>query len=159
MTREIDRNQLRQELQSFRVIVDYGMTFKKMISTGNYEHVDENIIEGNFPIQAEGIKKVVVELVNFERVVRTDEVLEALRQVGYRPIKIEELLALSAVYGKSLKKVLVVCLGSIWTNFFGDRYAVVLDWGNAEHCLRLVWCGDIWSEDYNFAVVKTKPPL
>lgn len=76
----------------FKVTVDYGQTLEQMIAAGKYDHVGPHFTPSErFPISGEGKVEREVVLVGPYHGHWVENVLEEL---GLRPAKIEELLAL-----------------------------------------------------------------
>ena len=113
--------------------IDYTMSLEEMINTGHYEHLRwfyntnevKDLILSKFTQLLSGIGKVDVEfkIFNFEpsrlplfrtdRYISTEDILSQIRRDGYRPAKIEELLAYGAAFPEAQRESTIHALGSL----------------------------------------------
>lgn len=138
--------------QEFRVCVDYGKSLQEMVQEGQYNCAQSIITQGIFSVQGEGRKKVKIRLFSFNRSIHSDEVIAEMEKAGFRPARIEELLALGAQRPALQKKFPIACLGSVY-----DEHSVpVLDWSEAGQWrfMGLCWDGHGWEERWRFAAVR-----
>ncbi|MBI5071951.1 hypothetical protein HZB93_03635 [Candidatus Falkowbacteria bacterium] len=82
----------------FKVTVDYGLTLSEMIAAGRYDVVDSYITTEYFPVTGKGRVEREVVAVYLNREVKDGDVIAELALRGFRPAKIEDLLALSALH-------------------------------------------------------------
>ncbi len=139
---------------TYSVVVDYTKSLSQMVKAGKYELVNSNIIADHFPIKGEGQQEVEVTLFHFGRTMSSEEVISELKKAGYRPARIEELLALGAERPELQKQFSVVALGSVWRSPVGGRSVPCLDWCAAGRNLRLRWLGFGWGGGWRFAAVR-----
>jgi len=144
----------------FKVVVDYGQPLDEMIAAGKYDgYINSDITEKHFPIPKipAGLPakvKLNLELVHFNKVMTSDQVLAELKKQGLRPATLPELLAFGAAYPDKQRESPIVALGSVWRLPDGYRYVPCL-WSFAdERDLNLSWFGDGWNEFYRFLVVR-----
>ncbi|MGH9460150.1 MAG: hypothetical protein ACRD1X_02955 [Vicinamibacteria bacterium] len=136
----------------FPVAIDYSQSLVAMIQTGRYDWVNSDITEKHFPV-ASGPAQVSIELVHFNRVMSTDDVLSELDRRGLRPATLPELLAFGEKYPEKQRKFPIIALGSVWRYWLGGCHAPYL-WGNAlVRCLFLFWLGR-WRGRCCFAAVR-----
>ncbi len=143
-----------------KVVVDYGKSLAEMIAAGKYDgYINSDITEKHFPIPKipAGLPtkfELNLELVHFNRVITSNQVLDELRKQRLRPATLLELLALGATYPEKQREFPIVALGSVWRYLNGDRYVPYL-WSNADgRDLRLDWFVRDWDEDYRFLAVR-----
>jgi hypothetical protein len=98
---------------SFRIVVDYGLTLDAMIMAGQYEFWSERITPQAFPITGEGKQGLTAQLIHFNRRISTRDVLKELDKMGLRAGRIEELLAFGATFPEIQRKFFVIALGSV----------------------------------------------
>jgi hypothetical protein len=77
-----------------------------------------------------------------------------MEKAGYRPARIEELLALGASQPELQKEFPIVALASVWRGPGGDRRVPYLRWDVAGRRLDLSWFEYGWTGDYRFAAVR-----
>jgi len=97
---------------SFKVTVDYDRRLERMIEDGKYDWNNSDINAKNFPIEGKGTAEVDIELVHFNRVMESDDVLKELDKMGFRPATLPELLAFGAKYLDKQREFPIVALGS-----------------------------------------------
>ena len=137
---------------SYPVVVDYNCSLDEMIKAGNYGYVNPRITASNFPIQGEGKREVEVVLFSFNRrIIRSEEIIIEVKKRGYRPARIEELLALSEKYPDLQQRFPIVALGSVWYDDY-DVVPVVCR-GNGQCRLGLSIYACNWNQNYSFATV------
>ena len=138
----------------FRVTVDYSRSLAEMIAAGKYDWSNSGITADHFPVKGEGVSEVELTLVHFNRFMSTDAVLKELAKTGFRPAKIEELLALGEKYHDLQREFPIVALGSVWRDPGDDRRCACLWGGDSRRSLSLDWLGDGWHENFRFLVVR-----
>jgi hypothetical protein len=143
----------RKTVNGYPVTVDYRQSLKAMIQVGRYDWVNSDITEKHFPITP-GPKDVSIELVHFDRVMSSDDVLAELDCRGLRPATLAELLAFGAKYPEKQREFPVVALASVWRCSGGFRRVPFL-WSDAgERSLGLGWLAFWWSALCRFAAVR-----
>lgn len=148
------RKALGLERLEFRVRVDYNLSLKQMIGACDCDWNNPNITEENFSLCGEGARKYVVELINFNRVLFSNEVEKELKTRGLRPAKIEELLAFGVTYPEEQRKFPIVALGSVASVRGGDRVAALAGPGASSRYLSLYWYAYDWHGDFRFLAVR-----
>lgn len=127
-----------EDLGIFKVTVDYNLTQEQMIAAGKYDQVGPLFSE-HLPISGEGKVEREVVLVGPYHGHWGNFVLEEL---GLRPARIEELLALAATHPDLQKKLPIVALGSRLRGH--DQFPYVC-WSKNKRCLTQNWgvpCSD-----------------
>lgn len=137
---------------SFRVAVDYGRTLKSMVDAGKYDWVNEDITQEHFPVSSQGGDEVSI--FHFNEEIASENAILAMDREGFRPARIEELLALGEKQPELQKQFPIIALGSIWLDPGGDRCVAYLDFDGSERLLCLDWFDDSWSRDCRFAAVR-----
>jgi hypothetical protein len=140
--------------QVFKVTVDYSKSLAEMIKAGHYGWVNDAIVADHFPVQGEGQNEVEVALFHFNRNISSDDAIAEMEKAGYRPARIEELLALGASQPELQKEFPIVALGSVWQDPDGDRDVPYLFCGDAKRGLDLRWFESDWGVLYRFAAVR-----
>lgn len=141
----------------YPVAVDYGKTVEEMVSAGHYDRKNDDINSRNFPVKGEGTKGTInvnLELVHFNKSVRSKDVLAHLEANGMRPATVEELLAFGATYPEIQREFPIICLGSFWVGPDDDRYMPCLRRGGSRRVLGLNWFGYSWGEVCRFLAVR-----
>ena len=141
-------------LPTFQVTVDYGKSLAEMIAAGNYDWVNEDITQDHFPIKGSGQEEKEVVLFHFDKVMTSEQAITDMDKAGFRPVLIEEFLALGAQQPELQKKFPIICLDSVWRSSHGDRYVPCLDCDGARRDLHLYGLGLAWVVDYRFVAVR-----
>lgn len=128
--------------------VDYGRDVRKMIAACSRCHANLNITSQNFPTDRTGVCELEVVLVHFNRVIKSEEVLNELDAMGLRPDELQELLAVGAGLTDKQKQFPIIALGLIWRNPRGDHCVPVL-WNYGRE-LNLGRFDVSWLEDCRF---------
>lgn len=111
---------------SFTIFVDYGIGIETLLARGRYEWFDAiGITAERFPADRTGTAGIEVVLINFGHVVATDEALDELNWMGYRPADAHELLQLGVEH--EYLPYMIVELGSVWHDEKGRHITIVLD--------------------------------
>ena len=86
----------------YQAMIDYELTFDQMIEIGHYDDVHRiDVTRKHFPIIGKGKREAMIKLFpnSFNnKPIDLDAVTSLMRQTGYHPGKIEELLALGATF-------------------------------------------------------------
>ncbi|TSC96662.1 MAG: hypothetical protein Athens101426_241 [Parcubacteria group bacterium Athens1014_26] len=103
-------------MELFTVEVNRELTLKEMLEIYPFERVHYNITPQHFPIIGRGRTLISIGALNFGKKIISAEVENTMRILGYRPAKIEELIAFSEICFKDkvLRQASVAALGSIW---------------------------------------------
>jgi hypothetical protein len=143
----------RKTVNGYPMTVDYRQSLQAMIQAGRYDWVNSDITEKHFPITP-GPKDVSIELVHFDRVMSSDDVLSELDRRGLRPATLPELLAFGAKYPEKQREFPIVALASVWRSWVGSRHVPCL-WSDADgRYLGLGWLVCRWGAHYRFAAVR-----
>mgnify|MGYP001567436333 FL=1 len=133
----------------FSVVVDYAHTLSKMIQDGHYDSVNDDITADHFPVSGEGVVEVKLELVHFDRVMESDDVLKELDKAGLRPATLAELLAFGAKYPELQRQFPIIALGAVWQRR-GSRRGVPALCSSSGRLLALVYFARRWYGPYRF---------
>ncbi len=84
----------------YPVKVDHSLSFDQMVEAGKYDEVSEGASAREYPIvPTSGVSEVGIRLFCFFReYLTTQQVVRRMKQRGYRPATVPELLALGAAY-------------------------------------------------------------
>ncbi|MBI3825640.1 MAG: hypothetical protein HY294_06580 [Candidatus Rokubacteria bacterium] len=138
---------------AFPVTVDYHWSLDAMIKAGRYGWVNLDITAEHFPVKP-GPAEVSIELVHFDRVMSSDDVLAEFDRRGLRPATLPELLSFGAKYPEKQREFPIVALASVWRFWYGFRGVPFL-WGLAGgRDLSLIWLDDWWIAHFRFAAVR-----
>ena len=139
---------------AYRVTVNYDQPVADAIAAGEYNWVNSDIIQKNFPTNRTGKTECEIELVHFNRVVSTKEALAELDKRGLRPAELHELLALGAEHPKLQREFPIIGLGSVWRSSSGGRGCPYLLGSGSKRGLGLRWVEDGWGGSCRFAAVR-----
>ena len=138
----------------FKVAVNYARPLMEMIRAGKYDYVNSDIIAKHFPVKGKDILPVELELVHLNKYISSDDAIAEIKQRGFRPAKIEELLAFGEKYPEEQRKYPIVALGSVWRSWRGIRDVPYLGGRGDGRGLSLDCFGYDWDEDFRFLVVR-----
>jgi hypothetical protein len=135
------------------VVVDYSRSLTKMIADGRYDEVHKEITPRNFRLSATGFWQIELTLVQFKHPVAPLEAVMLMKEEGYRPATIEEILALGSQHPELQRRIPIVGLGSARV-VENRRYVPCLGGSESARALTLVVIYRQWSTCYRFAFVR-----
>jgi hypothetical protein len=140
--------------EPFYVTIDYGRTLEEMIASGKYYWRDSDINVKNFPIEHVGKVDVNIELVNFDCIMESDDVLRELDKMGFRSATLPELLAFSTAHSETQRGFPIVALGTVWRDLCGNHNVVCSYSDFHVRRLFLRWSDIYWDTLFRFAAVR-----
>lgn len=138
----------------YLVMVDNDQTLEQMIAAGRYGWKMPNINAKHFPLTGTGKVAVNLELIHFNRAIDTNDVLKEIDARGYRPATIAELLALGASQPELQRQFMIIALGSVYRDMFGNGEVVSLDGCISSRGLNLSALPGVWGRLCRFAIVR-----
>lgn len=139
----------------FTILVDYSQSLAQMISSGKYDWVNSDITEEHFPTgKAGGKAEFHLELLHFNKVMFSDQVLTEMKKRSLRPATLSELLAFGEKYPEEQRKYPIVALGSVWRHWGGRRRVPFLCSYADGRGLGLRWFGYGWVGGCRFLAVR-----
>lgn len=139
---------------TFHVVVDYSKSLQEMVSEGCYDWVNNEITPEHFSVEGDGQQEKDIVLFHFGRYISSEDAIVEMEKEGYRPARIEDLLALGASQPEIQKQFPIVALGSVWRHPDGHRHVSFLDWDGLGRRLYLAWFGLDWNDAWRFAAVR-----
>jgi len=136
-----------------KIIIDYEKTIEQAINDGNYDWKNKNVNSNNFPMPigiVGGIVEIETKLFQFNKTLRSNEVIIEMQKSGYRPAILIELLALGKKFPELQRQFPIMALGSIWKNALGQVEVPYLDVFGGKRGLHLTWIGFQWISCYRF---------
>lgn len=144
----------------FSLFVDYSRLLDEMIKDNKFDRINPYIAEKNFPINKRPNGELDMKVFSAEdlvgqiRWVSSDEALQALEKMGYRPAELPEGLAYAKVNPDKQRLYAIGLLGSIWHPWPTPRLVPVL-WGdNTGRLLSLNRFMDGWRSCDRFLAVR-----
>jgi hypothetical protein len=138
----------------FRVVVDYSKSLAEMIKEGKYNWHDPAVSRSHFPVKGKGKISLNLELLNYGKFMKTDNIFRDMDSCGLRPATIFELLALGATYPEKQLEFPIIALGSVWPNACGDGCVGCLRRDVEGRGLYLSLYHGPWRSHYRFAAVR-----
>jgi hypothetical protein len=135
-----------------RIIVDYDLSLKEMLALGHYSYVDKKINPAFFPSSNKGKKEIFVELVHFDCLMLSGEVIGCLKKMTLRPATITELLAFGAINPNERRFSPVLALSST-ALVSGERQIPCLKAGFSGRALCLLCWSDLWRNHCRFLAI------
>ncbi len=136
-----------------RLDVDYSASLQEMIRAGRYDEVHEDITPRNFRLSAHGHDEIEITLVQFQNPVAPLEAVVLMKERGFRPAVIEEILSLGAQHPDLQRSIPIVALGSARV-IKNRRYVPCLGGSQSARQLNLVVIYRRWSIYYRFAFIR-----
>lgn len=139
---------------AFPLKVNYDLSVESLVAHGKYDWKNDNITTNNFPTVRKGEANLVLELVHFNKVLTSEEVLKELDKMGYRPAELHELLSFGEKYPDIQRQFTVFALGSLWRYWNGDRLVPYLRRCGGGRGLDLSYFSYGWGGRCRFAAVR-----
>lgn len=153
----VDREALRKTLGltplEMQFFVDCGMTLDQMIAAGSYDWTNSDITAKRFLLSGTGKVAFEPKIFHFDRDISSENAIKEMEKDGFRPAKIEELLAYGAILPDEQRKHPIIALGSV-AEVGGVRHVPCLDSYDSERDLDLDWWGGAWSGRCRFLGVR-----
>lgn len=142
---------------TFPTKVNYDLSVELLAENGKYDWNNYDVSSKNFPTTRKGEADLVLELVHFNQVLTSKEVLKELDKRGLRPAETHELLSFGIKYPKEQRKYPIVALGSVWHGGWNDSLLSPCLWRDSgdreQRELSLGWSDIGWDEYYRFLAV------
>jgi hypothetical protein len=138
----------------FHIVVNHAESLAQMITVGNYDWVNPNISEKNFPVKGKGQVEFNVELVHYGKSMNSDNIVQDMASRGLRPATLLELLAFGTAYPDKQREFPIVAFGSVRLRWNGQEYVACLNGDGSKRGLRLRFWGGDWDDDYRFLAVR-----
>lgn len=103
-------------------------TIRMLLNSGSYDWQNTDISDKNFPQYKTGNRKILMQLVSFEKVIGTQDVLRRLKKSNLVPANPAELLTLGTIHPRIQLQYPIVALGQRWSLPNGDELVVCLAW-------------------------------
>ncbi len=153
----VDREALRKTLGltplEMQFFVDCGMTLDQMIAAGSYDWTNSDITAKRFLLSGTGKVAFEPKIFHFDRDISSENAIKEMEKDGFRPAKIEELLAYGAILPDEQRKHPIIALGSV-TGIGGDRHVPYLDSDGSRRVLDLYWWSCEWLGNDRFLGVR-----
>lgn len=140
-------------IKSVTIFVIPDLTLAQRISSGNYDWKNDNIIEENFPHDANTVGEWEYRLIHPNKDISSEDAKALCESDGWQAAKLEHLLAFAEEFPEEQKKYSIVELGSVCElgNF---RYVAALWYGVVKRGLGLYSRGGGWSSRCRFLSVR-----
>lgn len=136
----------------YPITIDYTKSLYEMIDSTQVKWFNPEVNPARFIICGVGQKECNVELIRFNRTVLYHVVLRQLQDIGRRPTKIEELLALAAAHPNLQCRFPIIGLGST-CRINGSERVPFLHGRRNTRDIRLSHIDVAWSTSFRFAAV------
>ncbi|MEK7637341.1 MAG: hypothetical protein AAB402_03080 [Patescibacteria group bacterium] len=151
---------LAPDITVYRVTVNRDKNLKAMIEAGQYDWTDPDVTDERIlQVEGSGMVEVDIKLFHYNRPMDEDDVYNDLRH-GYRPAKIEELLALGAnLKTRDLQRQFpIVAFGSVCLclDGYGHHHHPCLSGDESDRRFYKASFNTTWPDIWRFAAV-SKP--
>ncbi|OGY67023.1 MAG: hypothetical protein A3B16_02790 [Candidatus Zambryskibacteria bacterium RIFCSPLOWO2_01_FULL_45_43] len=137
----------------FPVRVNYDLSVESLVAQGKYDWKNDSINSKNFQTSRKGEATLNLELVHFNQVLTSEEVIAELKKRGLRPAELHELLSFGVQYPEEQRRHPIVALASVCQSWSGCRFVPYLWVVDNERRLYFDYFDDRWYENYRFLAV------
>jgi hypothetical protein len=133
--------------------VPAGIDFETRVARGGYGWRYDALTEARFPVRDDQIGTREQKLFHFNRSVSSDDAAQLIRDAGYEPARIGEVLAFGEASPEAQVRHPVVGLGSV-AEIDGKASAPTLWFDGERRTLDLLWLDGDWHRNYRFLGVR-----
>ncbi|MBI4088541.1 hypothetical protein HY415_00365 [Candidatus Kaiserbacteria bacterium] len=141
----------------FRLTIDYGQPFERMIAAGRYDWKNGDITAKRFPITGKGVVEFEGRYFHFNRYISSENAIQEIEAADtanpWSAAKIEHVLSHGTAFPEKQRKFPIIGLGSV-AEVDGDRSVPGLDKYGSERGLGLDWFDDDWDPICRFLAVR-----
>lgn len=142
-------------MRDFILTVNYDHSLKQMIEAGEYDWTDMDFVSSRFPIVGTGVRKFEANVFHFGCSVSSEMAVKAINILGWKPGKIEHLLAYGGKHPVDQLKFPIVAIGSVAEVFLGYAAPCLRSSGPAMRSLTLPRVTNSnWANWYRFLAVR-----
>jgi len=138
----------------FHLIVGGNRATEELVQAGKYNWVDENITNQNLPMRPRPNGEVVIELLEFDHDVSSEEVIKGAQKRGLERPSYEDALFFGEQHPEEQRKRPIVFLHEPWQSPRGGRNVLVLYGDSSGRSLSLDCFGGRWRRRYVFVFVR-----
>ena len=138
----------------YSLSIDYEMSVDEAKKRGNYDWVNNNITQENFPTKRKGKAEIEIKLFHFNRYISSEDVIKEMDNAGYRPAELHELLVLGEKYPDLQREFPIAALGSVWLAPDGNRDVPFLNRLGSKRILNLSWLELDWNGRWRFVALR-----
>jgi hypothetical protein len=136
------------------VAMNYATSIEVLVKRGKYNWSNSNITTKNFPTKYTGKSDLEIDLVHFNRIISSEDVITELDKMGLRPVEAGELLKFGIKYPDVQKDFPIVALGLVWRDLGGNREVLCLLRNGVERNASLNYFAGAWDDYYRFAATR-----
>lgn len=146
-------------IEHYTITVQYAgkETIKNLLKEGEYDWVNEDITDKNFPVKKTGKEEIEISLIHFDEAFDNGDcqVIKKLDKLGYKPANPAQLLALGAKYPDLQRQFPIAALGHPYSFAPGSNRSVVCLFRNptCRHAY-LNWLEGSWYSYWRFAALR-----
>jgi hypothetical protein len=136
------------------IIGSKNRTTEEMVEAGKYDWANDDVNSKNFPMRPRPAGKRVIELIEFDHDVSSEEALEEARKQGLEQPDYEDALDFGEQFPEIQRKRPIVFLHKPWQDPDGNLRVLVLSGDSSLRELRLAWFDHGWDRRCVFAFVR-----
>lgn len=135
------------------VTVAAGIDFEERVARGNYGWRNGDLTEERFPVTEDQCGAREQKLFHFNRSLSSDQAIQEIREAGYEPGRIGDILVFGEVFQAEQRRHPIIGLGSA---VMVDRsLSVPALWFDGDRrTLDLIWYDGDWHRNYRFLGVR-----
>ncbi len=139
---------------AFPLHVNYSISIDQLLTSGGCDWKEQGINRRNFPSEARGEIDVEIYLISLGGVLKSEEVMTALREEQLRPATLSELLTFGAAHPDKQLEFPIAALGSIWKGDDGILRVPYLTCSSYQKRCCLLWQYGTWAGYFRFAALR-----
>lgn len=135
------------------VIVPADLSFEERVARGNYGWRHDAMIEADFPIDPAEAGDRVQKIYHFNRSVSSPEIIRLIREDGYEPAGIADILLFGELFPEVQQRHPVISMGAV-VDVDGSLSVPALWFDGERRTLDLIWYDGDWHRNYRFLGVR-----
>ena len=138
------------------VTVPAGLEFEERVRRGDYGWRNGDLTERRFPVTGDQVGATEQRLFHFARSISSQEAIWRIRQEGFEPARIGDILAFGEAFPREQLRYPVIGLGSVVE--IDLKLSVPALWFDGDRrTLDLIWYDGDWHRNYRFLGVRRRP--
>ncbi|MDH7637699.1 hypothetical protein [Sphingomonas oryzagri] len=134
------------------------LEFEARIARGHYGWRHPSLAEALFPVTGDQIGRREYKLFHFARNIPSDEAARLIREGGFEPARMGDILAYGEAFPNTQVRHPVVALGSA-AEIDGKGSVPTLWFDGDERTIDLIWLDGDWHRNYRFLGVRPSLPV
>ncbi|HBV58050.1 MAG TPA: hypothetical protein DEB73_02190 [Candidatus Magasanikbacteria bacterium] len=143
----------------YDIMVNYDLGVDRLVAANKFNWKNNDVTSAHFPVERKGVREVVVEFYEFDRVVTGEEAAAQIEADGFVNEDVPTLLTFGKEHPIEQLRRPIVALGSRWLGSGGRWDVAFLDRLGGRRVLNLNWLHFDFYPDYRFLVFSKSAAL